>query len=875
MKSIGQIFIFCILETFTERIFLTFCLLFPGLQTFAQISEHFSDNELMVNPLWVGQTADFSVDSGVLQLTAPAESTTSYISTVMSPSPTMSWQCKFTLDFNPSSSNYCRLYLLSDSSVLTGSLNGYYVMVGNATDEISLYKQSGAVKTKIIDGADGRVNSELVSATLKVTRSAEGKWMLSSRKDDETDFLVEGEATDLQFSDGSYAGIACNYTATRSDKFFFDDFVVTTADEEQLPFISKLEIAAANELHIYYSHPIEPLSQQTLEHYLVNNGIGAPANITPLNANREALLRFSAEFEPMKTNLLFVRDLKTVSGSVITDTVAFTYIPVVNASFKDVVISEFLADPDPAGSLPDCEFVELLNRSSQPLDLSGWHISDGNTNAGIGEEAIILPGEYLLLTNADHLSKLSPYGRVIGLKNFPSLNNSADFIIVRDRNNELIDSIHYSDSWYRDTEKKDGGWTLEIIDPDNFCAQESNWLASESAEGGTPGKINSVDAENIDLTAPELVVAYVIAPDTVRLIFNERLSSSSHTNTNFVLSPEKEIVYTAPNAALTQIDLAVNPPITPGEKIALTLQNIFDCSGNALASAFHSTSIVLPQPADSLDVVLNEILFNPRTSGVDFVEVYNNSDKHIDLKGWAFANMDEETSNVRRIDDALVLLPPSGFLAFCVDPIKLASEYPKAPSINIVKLDLPPMNDDAGSIALINPEGKVMDLLHYSREMHSIFLKDDEGVSLERISASSKTQDAANWKSASTQVDYATPGSVNSNSISVEPVEEGEVSVMPEVFVPLVGQPDFASIVYEFNSSGYMGSVRIYDQQGRTVKTVAENILFGASGLLRWEGDRDDGTKAPVGNYMILLELVSDAGELKRIRKRVAIGGNF
>jgi hypothetical protein len=53
---------------------------------------------------------------------------------------------------------------------------------------------------------------------------------------------------------------------------------------------------------------------------------------------------------------------------------------------------------------------------------------------------------------------------------------------------QLVDSVNYNTDWYRDDDKLEGGWTLEMIDPNNICGEENNWSSSENPAGGTPVK---------------------------------------------------------------------------------------------------------------------------------------------------------------------------------------------------------------------------------------------------------------------------------------------------------------------------------------------------------------------------------------------------
>lgn len=49
------------------------------------------------------------------------------------------------------------------------------------------------------------------------------------------------------------------------------------------------------------------------------------------------------------------------------------------------------------------------------------------------------------------------FGSVVGLNNFPSLNNSWDYIILKNSKDEILDEIYYSDSWFETSAQKEGG----------------------------------------------------------------------------------------------------------------------------------------------------------------------------------------------------------------------------------------------------------------------------------------------------------------------------------------------------------------------------------------------------------------------------------
>ena len=171
----------------------------------------------------------------------------------------------------------------------------------------------------------------------------------------------------------------------------------------------------------------------------------------------------------------------------------------------------------------------------------------------------------------------------------------------------------------------------------------------------------------------------------------------------------------------------------------------------------------------------------------------------------------------------------------------------------------------------MNDQGKVIDYFLYNKDLHSDLIKDDEGVSLERISFSNPTNDRQNWKSASSQAGFATPGYINSNAHPENPVSLGNIIIEPEIFIPGAGMQDFAKINYAFDHAGYIANIKIIDQLGHLIKVIANNETLGSNGFFRWDGDHDDRTKSRMGYYVVWIEVFDGSGSVWTFRKRVVV----
>lgn len=842
---------------------------------FSQFKDDFSDDDFSTNPAWNGDDAKFIVDANRLKLQAPAVSSTAFLSTSSNAIDNTSWEFYVQMDFNPSSANQAYIYLVSNSGDLTASLNGYFVKIGNTTDEVSLYRQDGVKEIEIIDGLDGKLNLSTVKVNIKVTRDNNGNWQLFSDPGLGI-YTQEGVTYDDTYQVSEYFGIRCEYSATRSDKFYFDNFIISTSSsvDTTLPILEQARVTGINELELIFSKQIEMTEAENVVNYSVNCGLLNPTKAILYPDQRTVKLTFSKNFSNGIICQLSICGVKDIVGNVIgITTKEFLYFQPFETIWRDVIVTEIFSNPNPVIGLPEAEYIELLNRGENPVDLDNWSLTDG-TSIGRLTSMILLPNEYVVLTSLLNQDKFSLLPRVMGIKNFPTLNNSGDVVILKDAFGSTIDSLHYTDKWYQDDDKKEGGWSLELIDPNNICAESSNWIASENKSGGTPCNQNSVYANKPDLTGPGLNGAVPISSQTVLLEFNEKLDKANIFTGSISFEPlltVQQVFFT--DQSLTSLTVAVKENFQRQTTYTVTANNIYDCSGNTIQSNLSKANFGLPERADSLDVLVNEILFNPTRTGVDFVEIYNNSGKFINLKNWTVSNINDGViMNSKVITYSNSFLKPFTYLVFTENVNVLKNEYPLGVFENFLEVKtLPDLNDDAGSVAISDENGNIINSVSYTKSMHSAFIKNEEGVSLERISFDD-ISDLQNWRSASAIAGYATPGYRNSNARPENQILEESVTIDPEIFIPAT---DFTQVKYKFDKGGYVANVKVCDIDGREIKRLANNETLDTSGYIRWDGDSTNGNKARVGCYFVLFEIFDTSGVVKSFRKRVVVATHF
>ena len=867
-----------------KHLYLLLLLLLPGL-AHAQLRDDFSDGNFTTNPTWTGDAASFQVAAAQqLQSNGPAVTgTLLQLSTPSQASTGTVWEFWANLRFATSSGNLADVWLMASQADLKSPSNsGYFVRLGGTDDGVSLFrKDSTHTAALVIDG----LNGTLASATnnlvrVRVTRNTANRWTLERDITGGRSFVAEtAQPTDATYQRSVALGVSLRYSSTNSRNFYFDDFAVTDATA---PLLARAVPVDSRQLNVVFNEAVDPSSAGQFGNYRLQSG-AQPISVQVSPTNPAVVrLSFGTDFGP--ANLLEVRDIADLYGNVAAGplTAAFAGPPVL-PQVGDLLITEIFADETPQVGLPLSEYVEIYNRSpTKVISLGGVRLSKAtSTTAAIfADTAQLLPGQYAVVCGSTRVSQFAaPSIKVYGPTNFPALSNGGDQLVLRSRDGRTLFEVTYSGDWYRDPKKKDGGWSLEIIDLNNYCAGADNWTASVEAIGGTPGKANSVRAAHPDTQAPTLLRAVALNATTVRAYFSEKLDSTTATiASRYALTPALAVLRATPVApAFRQVDLLLTVPLAASHPTTLAVQMATDCAGN-ISGPLQSATFALPETAVSGDVVINELLFNPRVGGVRFAEILNRSNKFIDLQAWQIANLKADGSSVdgQSLSTGPLVLAPGQLLAFSSNTNNIVAEYPtSSDAANLVQLASFPTFPDVSTALLFNGYGIEIDRFAYSKNLHLSLLASQEGVSLERIRANGPST-GSNFHSAAGAVGYATPGRSNSQAQDA-PGGNQELTVEPEVFTPDDdGQQDFATLSYHLDAPGYAASVTVYDALGRLTRRLIRNETLPTTGLVQWDGIDDKGHKAAVGYYMLLVELFRPSGgERREYKKMVVLGARF
>jgi hypothetical protein len=83
------------------------------------------------------------------------------------------------------------------------------------------------------------------------------------------------------------------------------------------------------------------------------------------------------------------------------------------------------------------------------------------------------------------------------------------------------------------------------------------------------------------------------------------------------------------------------------------------------------------------------------------------------------------------------------------------------------------------------------------------------------------------------------------------------------------------NIAYRFEGLDRVGTLRIFDSNGRLVRLLVANQTLGTEGVLTWDGTTDGVTKGRIGAYIILFEVFGPDGMSETYKLSTVLGGRL
>lgn len=715
----------------------------------AQLQEDFSDGDFTNNPTWSGTDAYWTITGDKrLRSNGPSATATLYLSTANSLIDNVEWRFWVRVAFNPSTQNFVRIYLVADRADLTDpDLNGYYLKLGGISgslDSLELWLQQGATHTRLAGGIPGRFGGTNNILWVRVLRSNAGLW--EAYTDTAGYWEAEFTVTDNTLATTSHFGVYFAHTSTNRQNLWLDDFYIGPPLIDMLPpHVVSGEVASPTQIRLTFSEAVEPTSATTVSNYTLTPGpmpITAAVRPTPNTVE----LTLGQALAPSQAYTLTYNGIQDMAGNA--GSGSYTLLLPEAVAVGDLIFSEIMAKPTPPVGLPPYEYCELYNASAKWLQLQDVRFCDAIRCVTL-PNWVLGPGDYVLLVPA---AAAGDYPGAIALSSWPTLNDSGDSLSLWGPNDEPLDAVMYSASWYRSSSKAQGGWSLERIDLSNRCATDSNWTASEDPRGGTPGAANSVAGTWQDQTPPALVEVRFRAADEMILRFSEPLDTLAMQNlARYTLIGGPAIQQVSLWEAQEVLLKCASPIPTSTDLVLQVLAR--DCMGN---EAQLSYPFGLPEPASPFDVVLTEIMADPDPPvglpPFEYVELHNRSGKWISLEGWTL----QIGRSARPLPN--YLLRPGAYVAITSQEGAIALA-PYGPVIGLTSF--PAVPNTGATIVLTDAAEQLVESVSYSIDWYDDPTKKEGGWSLERRWVEWACGGAAGW-GASVAALGGTPGQLSS-----------------------------------------------------------------------------------------------------------------
>jgi hypothetical protein len=422
----------------------------------------------------------------------------------------------------------------------------------------------------------------------------------------------------------------------------------------------------------------------------------------------------------------------------------------------------------------------------------------------------------------------------------PSLNNSADVVVVRNPAMQVVDSCRYQGGTMRKglSLERSGSHRMAdtLLAAHDVPTYTALWKPCRSADSASCGMLNSWVVVPVDIAIMGFQTSGNQLGVTVENLGSEVVSATvlevqidNHYFSKEVpaLLPKEQFVYwlVAPYESSTE---------------PVVVRALVDITDDRLRNNVKQELHYLPPLPQTIQV--NEILFDPR-EGPDLVELWC-YDSLRSFAGWY-------------VCDALTQ-------ARLHDTVVAKGHYARVGKTTPI-VD---WNTTTDEFVLKNPSGYTVDSLRYDESWHTPILEVTQGISLEKRSTLLPSVSAQSWTS-STSSAGNTIGAVNSAFHQV--LFDNIVMANPS---PFSSNPSHTrhpcTISWQQPFRQAISWCWVIRPNGSTVCELLNNVFTGGQGAVVWDGKDQQGNVVQPGLYVVVFESV-DAESLATTRSTTVV----
>lgn len=523
------------------------------------------------------------------------------------------------------------------------------------------------------------------------------------------------------------------------------------------------------------------------------------------------------------------------------------------SSQAGLIINEVMVNEP--GNSTTLEWIEIYNNSAAPISFAPYSIDYTNMILIKLPDTVTLdPGKYFIVcrklfgdaSTPGFESRWGDSSGVWGDTEFEAtmftpyevtftLKNTGGSVVLLE-NSSGVSAIFWSSAGL-------DGYSFERVMPDS-----DEILQSIASSGSTPGKINSV-----------MPLPYDIGLDSVIVSSNDGNGSHYVYVSNQGLNLMSNAwLYLSLNhyTSLELLDSIAIPPIGPGETVYLEYPGNFtgyyidlvaNLNGDQRSS--NDTLNFVGIGSDFPPVIISELLANPEVGlSTEWIELKNISDITIDLSQWSFG----DALSLKPIGNLNVMLGAGEYIVLAESETDFLNFYFGYPYPVVEPPGWTVYNNNNDLVRLVDRFGIEADRFVYDHTFDNHFTW-------------ARSEETEAWGRSANA--FGTPGEYN--EVFLMPTSSDLlVDIVPKHITPDGdGFSDEAEIFVISPEADFL-SVKIYDRQGRVVKTFYDKErAVPAEIRFVWDGRSDGGNRLPVGLYIVFVE----AGGVSNIKETVVI----